>query len=805
MARRSLAAAVTLISAGSLAYEILLVRVFAIEYFHHFAYLAVGVAMLGFGVGGTVLTLAPRMTPEGRSRWLKWSVALAPLSLIASPALIHRIPLDPTQLAWDAGQWPLLGLTELALTLPFAVGGLVVLLALASRAERPGGLYAASFLGAGIGAVASVLALGVWTPDRALAVPALLAALGSSAFILPRGDRSFARYVGWAALPLAMLAAASPPWRLTVTPYKALPQVEAYPGARRVAEQPSPLGWLVQVEAPAFRYAPGLSLAFRGEFPRQRALFVDGQLAGAFSTWQRDEKLHEVVDHLPTAIPYALGGRGRVLVIGAGDGLEVLNAIAHGAREITAVELHPGLARLAMEQPHAGTSGPARWIVGDARGYLARTRERYDLITMGGGGALGAASAGVYSLEEDFLHTINAYELSLERLTPDGVLSVTRWLAGPPREPVRTILTACEALHRLDPDGPRRGLVVVRSWATATILVKPSGFSPEEVGRLRVWATAREFDLDWYPGIDGPPRDEFNTLEAPVLYDAARSGVSGPAPAAAFAAAYPFLVSPVPDERPYTRHFLRPGTLTALFRADRALWLPIAEWGLVALLATLVWSVLLATLLLLVPAVLRTRREGSRSRSRLVAYFAVLGFAYLAAEIAAIQQLQLLLGHPVYAVAATLTGLLIGSGLGSAGSDRLATQILPGALVGLLILLAAEAVFLLPIARSAQAASLAVRVAIALIALAPPAILMGLPFPLGLRALARDHPPRIAWAWAANGFAAVVAAPLSALIALEWGSRILFLSAAGAYGAACFLLAGASPIGRRRGGMEDPR
>jgi hypothetical protein len=779
--RRSLPIAVALVSAGSLAYEILLVRVFAVEHFHHFAYLAVGVAMLGFGAGGTAITLVPAMTPERCARWLRAAVALAPFSLLLSPALVHRIPLDPTQLAWDASQWPPLGLAELILALPFAVCGLVVLLALATRAERPGGLYAAGFLGAGAGAVASVLALGALPPRPVLATPALLAALGAAAYASRRGGPAVVRLLAVAAIPLSAAAVVAPPWRLTVTPYKALPQVEAYPGARRVAEEPSPVGWLVQVEAPAFRYAPGLSLAYRGAFPRQQALFVDGQLAGAISTWRRDEEIAPLLDHLPTAGPYALGRRDRVLVIGGGEGLEVLNAMSHGARRITAVELHRGLARRVMTQRTLGGAKPARWIVGDARGTLARTQERYDLITMGAGGAFGTTAAGVHSLEEDFLHTTDAYGLYLNRLAEGGVLSVTRWLAGPPREPVRTILTACEALRRGRPGALPQGLIVMRSWATATVLVKPSGFSREEAERLRGWAAARNFDLDWYPGIGGPPQETFNQLEAPVLYDAARAAVSGPRTEAAFADAYPFLVSPVSDARPYAHHFLRPASLRALLRADRASWLPIAEWGLVALLATLLWSVLLAAILLLLPAFLRARGGGLGSGSRLVAYFALLGFGYLAAEIAVIQQLHLLLGHPVYAVTAALTGLLIGSGLGSAFSDWLAPRALPGALAGLVILLAAEALLLLPIARAAEAAPLAVRVMLALVAIAPPAVLMGLPFPVGLRALAEGHPRRVAWAWAANGFASVVAAPLSALIALEWGTRILFLAAAGGY------------------------
>ncbi len=801
MNRRSVALAVALVSSGMLACEILLVRVFAIEYFHHFAYLAVGIAMLGFGAGGTLMALLPGVDKERLHRWLAWSLGLSPVALIVGPALALRIPLDPTQLAWDPAQWPLVGMTELSLALPFCVGGISILLALASESERPGGIYAASFIGAGGGTVAAIFALGVFSPNRALAFPPLLAALGATAMALPRDDRTAAThgprarapatYLAWAAVPLAAITLASPPWKLAVTPYKGLPQVEAFPGARRVAEEPSPLGWLVEVEAPAFRYAPGLSLAYRGAFPYQRALFVDGQLAGASTEPSGDGNVGDLVDHLPTAVPYALGQRDRVLVVGAGEGLEVWNATAHGARDITAVELHPGLARRAMEQRGVERAAHIRWLTGDARGYLARTRERYDLITMGVGGAFGTATAGVHSLEEDFLHTTDAYELYSRRLTERGVLSVTRWLAGPPREPVRAIMTVCEALRRVRPLALPRAMIVMRSWATVTILVKPAGFSTEEVHRLSAWAADRQFDLDWHPGLGAPPAGGFNLIEAPVFYDAARAGVSGREPASAFAARYPFHVEPASDSRPYTKHFLRLGSLGALLRPDRAAWLPIAEWGLIALLATLASSVALAALLLLGPAVVRAPRGGFPGRTRLAGYFALLGFAYLAAEIASIQQLSLLLGHPVYAVAATLAGLLAGSALGSVWSDRLSPHHLRGALAALVLLIAAEGYLLLTTARSAEAASLPIRATVALLAIAPPGILMGLPFPLGLRALASGHPPRVAWAWAANGFASVVAAPLSALIALEWGSQALFFSAAGGYTAALILLAGA--------------
>jgi MFS family permease len=159
----------------------------------------------------------------------------------------------------------------------------------------------------------------------------------------------------------------------------------------------------------------------------------------------------------------------------------------------------------------------------------------------------------------------------------------------------------------------------------------------------------------------------------------------------------------------------------------------------------------------------------------------------MAAEIAVIQQLTLLLGHPVYAVATVLAAILICSGVGSVWSDRLApsrARMVGASLAGTLVLVAAVG---LDVVHLLQPAPLLARGAAAAVLLAPVAALMGTLFPLGLRTIARDDSLRVAWAWAANGFASVVGVPLAALIAVEAGSRALLLVAATAYVAAALV------------------
>jgi hypothetical protein len=789
------AVAVALVAAATLAFEILLVRVFAIEHFHHVAYMAIGVAMLGIGASGTLVAAAGGVGQDAAQRWFPTATLLTALSLIATPILLHGIPLDLTQLAWNADQWIRLGAVYLLLALPFALGALAILLAITLESARPGWIYGASFLGSGAGALLTVGVLWIFHPTRALAIPALVAAL-AAALTAWAGLRSTARLaVPALTLALASLVALRPPWHVDVSPYKGLRQVEAYPDARRVAEHTSPLGWVVAVQAPAFRHAPGLSLAYTGDFPQQTALFLDGEIAGAVTHWDArgaDRPAMEILRWLPTAIPYALGDRERVLVLGAGGGMDVWSAVAHGARRIVAVELNADLIAMSDDlgsfPTRATTATEIDWVAGDARTVVARSRERFDLITLAPGGGLSGAAGGVHALNEDFLHTTDAYAQYLRRLTGDGVLAVTRWVTVPPRESVRAILTSVEALRRVRPAAVANGIVIARSWGTTTILVKPSGFSATDMDRLGRWAASRQLDFDWYPGAIEPVA-QYHIADDPTVVRAARAAVAHPDSARRFADAYVFAVAPASDARPYPHRFLRAGSLRTLLQSGSTSWLPFAEWGYIALLATLAQSALLGTLLILLPVVLRSRAVRARadSRLRLLAYFAAIGVGYMAAEIALIQQLTLLLGHPVYAVATVLAAILICSGVGSLWSDRLAPSrapILGATLAGALSLFAA---LLLYVVHLLQPASVLARGAAAALLLAPAAALMGTLFPLGLRRIARDDSVRIAWAWAVNGFASVVGVPLAALIAVEAGSRALLLVAATAYVAAALL------------------
>ena len=436
-----MAAAVFAISVALLAFEILLLRFFSVQHFSHFAYAVISIAMLGGGASGTLLVLLRERVRGRERRAFAWAAAAFTILLFACPIAAHRLPFEPTALAWSAKAWGALLLVALVLALPFFAGTAAVILAMLGRPERTPILYAANLAGSGSGALVALALL---------------------------------------ALP--------PPWTPRVSPFKALPQVESYPQARKLGERWSPLGWVVAVATPAFHYAPGLSLAYRGGLPAQVAMFVDGELAGGATLGRGESAGAEFLDWLPSAAAYRAVQPRSVLVIGSGPGLEVAIALAHGARRVLAIELNPdviALTRRVLDSASDVYRDPrVELVIGDARSLAARTRERFDLIVLAPTEAFGTAAAGLHALAEDYLTTVEALRTYLRHLEPGGVLAATRWVRTPPRDDVKMILTAGAAVRAAGEAAVGQHLVCLRSWATATVLVRPQGFAPDDLSRL---------------------------------------------------------------------------------------------------------------------------------------------------------------------------------------------------------------------------------------------------------------------------------------------------------------------------------
>lgn len=787
-------ASVALLSAAALAYEILLMRLFAIVQWHHFAYLMISAALLGYGASGAFLALCGRRLEACFAQAFVGFASLFGVAAVACFALAQSVAFNPLELPWDATQTPRLGAIYLLLLLPFFCVATCVCLAFQRFGAAIPRLYSWDILGAGVGALAIVLALFAMSPVRALAA---VGALGLAAAALAAGELRIGNWL----LPLALagagglVAALTPDWlALKPSPYKDLSQALAVKDARRVEERWSPLGLITVVESPTvpLRHAPGLSLNATTEPPPQLAVFTDGDGPAALTRFDGRLEPLAYLDGLTSALPYSLVAHPRVLVLGAGAGQDVLQALYHGASAVDAVELNWQIVDL-VQQRFADFSGKpfsapgVRVHVGEARGFVASTPDRYDLIQVALVDAFAASSAGLYALAESHLYTVEALQAYIARLAPGGVLAITRWVSLPPRDTLKLFATAAVALERSGIGDPRARLALIRGWKTATLIVKNAAFTADDIARLKQFCRARSFDVGYYPGMAESEANQYNLLERPYFFEGARA-LAG-ARRDEFIARYKFDLVPATDDRPYFFHFLKWQTLPELWRLKERGGMPLVEWGYPVLLATLAQSVLASLLLILLPLALRRGGLAAApgvSRRRVAGYFLAVGFAFIFIEIAFIQKLTLFLAHPLYAVAVALSAFLLFAGLGSRLSPRLAewcgerraVALAVAAMVVLTAFYLAAIPALLP---SLMRLSDGLRIALAAGFIAPLALAMGIPFPLALASVSQRAPSLVPWAWGVNGCASVVGAALATLLAMHLGFTAVVLAALALY------------------------
>ncbi|MFQ5938338.1 MAG: spermidine synthase, partial [Acidiferrobacterales bacterium] len=506
------------------------------------------------------------------------------------------------------------------------------------------------------------------------------------------------------------------------------------------------------------------------------------------------------LDDLATALPYQLLRQPRVLVLGAGTGADVLQARYHGARVIDAVELNPAVVQL-MRDRYAEYSGhlydakDVRVHMAEARGFVARSRERYDLIQVALLDSFTAAGAGVQALSESYLYTVEALQEYLRHLAPGGMLVITRWLKLPPRDSLKLFVTAIDALNGMGVAEPAGRLALMRSWQTVTLLVKNGALTPEEIEILKAFCRTRSFDVAYYPGMPAAEANQFNVLSQAYLYDGAVALLGERR--TDFVQRYKFYIEPATDDRPYFFRFFKWEALEELMALRKRGGASLIEWGYLILLATLVQALVAGFLLILCPLSIM---RGSLQHSpvivaRLSLYFAALGLAFIFVEIAFIQKLTLFLSHPLYAVGVVLSGFLVFAGLGSGYSRRLAGHLQNGRVspVGVAVMavtaITLTYLVLLPVlSRQLIALTDPMRVALSLALIAPLAFFMGMPFPLGLARVSAHASAFIPWAWGVNGFASVVSATLATLLAIHFGFTLVVALALALYVFAALML-----------------
>jgi len=833
-----------LLSAATLVLVIALTRLFAVSQGYHFAFMAVSIALLGFGASGSALALRPPPA-SGRGqpgRLPAVAAGLCAASCLAGYLLVNTLPFDAYTIGWERRQLAILLADYLALTVPFFFSGLVVGALLSRLPEHANRLYAANLAGSGTGCLLVVAALPLVGGAGVVVLATLLGLLATITLFTPRTLRTL--FALALCLPLACLLARPPAWLdVRMSPYKSLSQVLRFPAARLLATCWNAYSRVDVVQSSAIRSAPGLSLSYQQILPPQDGVTVDGDnlrpitalRPADLATPNDPASAAAFTADLPVAVAHGLRPDARVLILEAGGGLDVLAALQHGARSVVAVEPNPLVVAAVRQRSVVYDDQRVTVVAENSRSYLRRTPEQFDVIQFSLSESFQAVTSGAYSLAENYLFTRESFADAYAHLSPGGLLVVTRWLQLPPSEELRAAAIAVAALEQAGVHDPARQLVAFRSFQTMTLLVQRGEFTADELAAVRRFCDQRLFDLVALPGLTPGEANRHNVLRDDAYYRTFAQLLSPERNS--LLAGYAYNVTPATDDQPFFFHYFRWGQTPAILQSLGRTWQPFGGGGYLVLVALLVLAMVASVVLIVVPLVFRrgikisksTNQQISKSANQqiskatnqqinksakqqsgkagiqqiwdlrfadlrflLFTYFACLGLGYLLVEIPLMQHFILFLGQPTYAFSTVLFALLVFSGLGSVvagagGGEGEGGRGRGVLLMTLAILVALILIYLVALPMVFQALlgqGLVVRLAASIIALAPLGFLMGVPFPSGIALVNRIAPDLIPWVWGVNGCASVIASIGAALLAVSFGFSWVLLAAAASYATA---------------------
>ncbi|MFB0516050.1 MAG: hypothetical protein ACETWG_05535 [Candidatus Neomarinimicrobiota bacterium] len=809
------------LSFSLLAYEVVLLRVLSYLQWYHFAYLVISLALLGFGASGTLMHVFRSFWQRHFDRAFSFALLFTGAAMAGLKPLLALIPTDTFLAVWQPWQLGGLALLCLMLFLPFFGGAFGLILVFSAAPGRIALNYGANLLGSGAGALGGLLLLHHWHP---VGIPACLGLATGGLGLVYAGSTLFQMraHIRWkdtalyAVAGLGVLAVTAlltwAPLDPAMSPYKALSRTRLMPDTEVLLERASPLGVLTILRGPTLRSATGLSLSYQGEIKPQAEAYLDGNPMGSLPLLD-DTSASAPLRHASFSLPYRVRSFGagqtgprRVLVLEAGTGAEVQQALMVGSSSVTAVVRHPELPQ-ALDYLTGRESGlgsiyrdpRVELVLTEPRGFLYRSEGEFDVIMVPPTGGVVSASAAMQAIYENNLLTREGAAAMLERLSPDGLVCISTWLDSPPRRPLKLFNLLAAALRESRPTEVADAgahLAAIGSWNVATMVLSRRPWTSEELGRIRRFAATEGFDLLYLPDQDKVERTGFyhQLADTTLVPSLAALAVGASSPGAVLS---PFFLKPPTDNRPFFHHFLTLRSLPIMRHTLGTAGVMLAEWGYVLLWITLVLLLVGGAVVILLPLWFSGRasktgraEEQSLRRPPSLLYFGVIGCGFMFVEIVLIQKLVLVLGDPVYATAAVITALLVFAGVGSMLSGRLTPSVgmlIPCAVAAIILLLVILFVGVSLLAPGWAALDKGGRLVLVVAALAPLALAMGIFFPTGVRwldAARAEH--LIPWAWGVNGFASVITTPLATIAALNLGfSAVVML------GAGCYLLAAA--------------
>jgi predicted membrane-bound spermidine synthase len=758
------------ISFSTLLFEISLTRVYSVSLWYNFGFLIISTALLGFGVSGVVLSLWKKLRDEyDLDKSLGRLSILLCLSIVASYWLQQKIPFDPFSLYTDRLQLLYMPVTYMLVAIPFFFAGLSLSLLFTRYPNNINRLYAFDLTGAALGCIAIVFTMPWLGGGGSVLLPATFAAIAALLFF----NKSQKLLIGISALLAIVTFLISLhsdeliPLRITANKQmsnaKIKPVYTKWNTFSRIDLYVRNSSLFPQKKSPRF-------IIDQGTAATGLAFDMMPDVKTVLSKYNSDSLYLSCVAYLGKVKP-------SILVIGSGSGTQVRDALHYGAGKITAVDINPIINYQVLHNPYWADlfhQPQVKLFTDEGRNFVRTSKEKYDAIVSVHTITNAAIASGALSLTENYMFTKEAFEDYYDHLTDSGVLYFTR----PEFQLARVFSTAREVLEENNVKDPLNHFYAFTYHDTenpngrksffAAFIMSKAALSQEQVDRMTSFIGLSKSDI---PVI---LYDPFNTEKN--IYDSILKVKSLPA----LYRDYPFEIKPATDNNPYFNHHTRWSSLnlhsfTNLFSQNKMGRLaledkPVAE---VTLITLLIQVLIVAAIFILLP-LWRFSSSGLKVKNvfPFLLYFSGLGCGFIMIEIVLIQQFGLLLGEPVYTFAIVLAALLLFTGVGAYLSGKYAlptNRLIRNAIWLLAALILAGSFFLTPLLRQAIALPMTGRIILSVLLMLPLGILLGIPFPSGIRMISEKAPSLIPWAWGMNGFFTVIGSVLALMLSMMIG------------------------------------
>jgi hypothetical protein len=778
-----------LCSFAALLLELALTRLFSVVLFYHFAFLAISIALLGLGAGGVFAHLRKNQLAGFETRALV--SRLCSINALIVPVVLVIVLRIPVSLDISKANFLRLTAIYLASAVPFFITGLEFSIVFAREARHVSPLYAADLAGGALACLAIVPLLN-WLggPNTVLFTAVCMALAGT---IWAAGSRARKSAAGRALFVLVLIA---------LNYSGKLFDIVYAKGGFRDSAWVEFARWNAISRVEVDTQGPGKAIVIDADASTYLMNVEPKHWEGV---WKKN------LMSAPPALANVLRPRGDYAIIGPGGGVDVLRAVGSGSPNVTGIEINPIIANTIMRGRYADYTfhlyeRPEVHIhVTDGRSFVRNAKQQFDVVQMTLVDTWASTAAGAFALSENSLYTVEAFREYFEHLKPHGMIAITRWEFQQPREALRVVSVAMQALHEMGVANPAGNFLVVSEGhldadgIPVVVLAKRTAFTAEELGGVQQHLATHPRLFLLYPPSDpastaAGAREEHYAAGADSFTQLIRSNDPK-----YFSAHYPYDVSPVTDNAPFFFFTLKLGQIlhpkSLMQGMDWKVNLGVAVLGMVLAIS------LLAVFVFLVLPLARGARGQQAHPVRLL-YFIAVGLGYILVEIAFIQRFVLFLGHPVYALTVVVFLLLLSSGAGS----MVSRWWLPDTRrVWLPLLLIAAALLLyvavLPsVLERLVGLPFVVKLLVSAGLLIPLGFAMGMPFPTGLRALARGSvdalplPPAdeasgnlVEWAWAMNAASSVLGSVLAIIIAIQLGLNVTLATGAAAYMVALLL------------------